>query len=191
MHGRMTREVAERLDFDLNVVSVTAHNLFPPSALHDATLSFLARRKPGITVVACEWSKYAADNPGRIRALVDEILLHSRQVVLLTQPPVLPRRDCRQLLRDEGPTPLVEPEGKRRERETTNRFVRELASERVRVVETEDLFLREDGTVRFDLGRGKVLYHDSTHLSGLGSRRIMPRLEAVLSELTGSAAAPP
>lgn len=185
MYGMVMKSVAERLGVSLNVISVSAGDPLPESALYFRCLEFIVKRKPDVVVLAATWESKLREDPERLRIAVNSILRHSSYVVLLTQPPILPETATREHFRANGVQIIFEKADVAESRRRANEFVSSLRSSRVRVLGTEAFFENEKGEIVMRDGFGRQFFQDRTHLSGRGAELLGEPLSRLLSELLG------
>lgn len=183
MYGTTAREIATKLGFELHVISVTTGVPFPGSDFFRDSMLCLERQNPGITIFAAAWAQRVGDDLPRLEAALTEILRHSKHLIVITQPPVLPKYASRDEIRKSGVRPVFEDDSIRSMREQTNRFLIAKANDRIHVLDIEDLFRKLDGEIKFTNDQGQQLFHDSTHLSEYGSDLVRARLFAEIARI--------
>ena len=192
MYGIAIRDLAKNLDLRLRVLSVAAGDALPSangrqSDLWRDSIAVLQREKPALLIYVSLWTK-AADHPEVVARAVDELKNLASEVILITQPPELPASATRQALRDGSRAPFIEADATRLRRRSVNRYLLGLHHPNVTVLDIEDEFTLPDGSVRIMSDEGAMLYHDKTHLSGIGARRVGVRVEAVARRFLQSGA---
>jgi len=185
MYGKMAAEVARERDLRLAVISVEAGDPLPSTALWADSLAVVRREKPDFLLLVCNWNKLA-DNPARLTVALSELKPCARQILLLTQPPVLPDNATREAIRNGNRPPFREDAAERAARVERNRFVKSVQGHNVRVIDIEPLFSRETGEIRFVDGRRNQLYQDRDHLSAAGAELVKPDLLQAMTGLTAS-----
>ncbi len=168
---------------NLCVVSVAAADPLPHTQLYRNTVDFLAKEKPLVTVFVAAWSEKLQGNPERLKTAVDEILQHSEFLVLLAQPPILPESASRQFFRENGVVAVYEDSEIAKQRQHFNDFLYSFESSRVKVIETESYFINPGGQLKFVDAKGRQLFQDKTHLSGVGASLLEKPLSETLSTI--------
>jgi peptidoglycan/LPS O-acetylase OafA/YrhL len=183
-YGIMVKELSQEQGFNLNVLSSAGGNPLPGSVLYDDTLSFLAKKKPDVTIFVAEWAaKLNDDNKDQLAVAIDEVLKHSAGVVLITQPPALPYDTSRRLIRQNGVQPVFEDPASAERRQSINAFIRTFQADRVQVIDVDPLLFTTAGEMKFCDDRGRQLYQDRKHLSGHGAALVSQPLAEKLREL--------
>jgi peptidoglycan/LPS O-acetylase OafA/YrhL len=185
MYGRVAVEIARERDLRLDVISVEAGDPLPNTSLWLDSLAVVKRERPDFLVLVCNWNKLA-DNRGRLTLALRELKPHAREILLLTQPPVLPDNANREAIRAGTRPPFHEDAMEREARLERNEFVKAAQGENVRVIDIEQLFARETGEIRFVDGHWNQLYQDRDHLSVAGAELVRPELLKAMSGFTAS-----
>lgn len=176
MYGKTMKEIAIENRLQAHVICVAGGVPLPETDLYEDSISYLNQSRPDVTVFVVAATSSHRDQEKRIRQAVSEILVHSRYVILITQPPVLPKSASRQSIREHGLSEAWEEEDYHRRRLAGNQFLSSLATDRAHVIDVESLFLKANGEIQFLSERGQSRYHDRTHLSGFGSDLVKPQL---------------
>ena len=212
MYGRVVDEACRRLG--LPVAFLTANGVAPffrtpvsstfrtpaEAAEFDATRRrFLRQWKPLAVVAIDRWDSHqGGDLERHLVELVDELALSARSVVLVTQVPalrvgprvnlreyvsarVVPGRALPRIAGDEG--------GPLREGQVRAMEALALARPWLRIVRADDLFLLQDGSVRYAEGR-TFFYADADHLSEAGADLVKERIAATLAAACGGLEVP-
>ncbi|WP_460168424.1 acyltransferase family protein [Thermostilla marina] len=186
MYGIIMKKLATLYGINVNVISVAGGNPFPGNRQYEESIRFLAETRPDVTVFVAAWAS-RVDTAGfedNVKVAVEEILKYSSHVILISQPPILPKDASRASFRKTGMHPVCEEERNTEKREKARRFLDSLESKRVHVVHVDDLFLDEQRNIRFCDEHGHQLFHDRIHLSGFGAAYVESRvLNAVLAIL--------
>ncbi|MCU1327985.1 MAG: acyltransferase 3 [Bryobacterales bacterium] len=174
MYGKVARSVATQLHLKLNVISVVGGDPLPYSSGRQSqlwidSLSFVEREKPDFVVFVCNWRSRLNDDSGRLGIAVDALRRRANYLVLITQPPQLPKLANRVSMRNGSRPPFFEDPVERAARTHSNALLKSLQRDNVIVIDIESLFTADDGSVRFASGDGKEFYQDVDHLSGLGA----------------------
>ncbi|MFL6231034.1 MAG: acyltransferase family protein [Pyrinomonadaceae bacterium] len=172
MYGRVMKDIARETNLRVHVISVAAGDPFPDTELYRKSLQFLARAKPTITVFVAAWEQKIGSDHEKLKTALSEMLSHTKYVILITQPPILPESATREAIRQEGLRPIFEGTEESSSRKATNAFLLSLENDRVHILNVESLFMQSEGEIRFVDSRGGQLYQDTGHLSGLGARLV-------------------
>jgi peptidoglycan/LPS O-acetylase OafA/YrhL len=180
MYGKVMKEICAGLGYTLRVISVAAGDPFPSRGNTDqlwaGTLATVRETKPDYLVFAAAWAEKLKDDPGRLAAALGELKRYSKHILLLNQPPILPREASRAAIRNGAHPPFAEPAHSRDERRKVNELLLTLRSPTVSVIDIARYFEAANGEVMFAGEQGEQLYHDSGHLSGHGADRIRAAL---------------
>ncbi|HUB81720.1 MAG TPA: acyltransferase family protein [Bryobacteraceae bacterium] len=190
MYGKMAREIARERDLRLAVISVEAGDPLPRSngqnpQLWDDSLAVVRRERPDFLLLACNWNKLA-DDRGRLTVALRELKPFARNILLITQPPVLPENATREAIREGNRPPFREDAAERAARLARNALVKSAAGGNVRVIDIEPLFTGGAGEIRFAGERRRLLYQDRDHLSAAGAEIVKPELLRAMNGLTAS-----
>ena len=125
--GNALKQFCKGEHYNLVVVSVGAHDTSSffrttKSALGQS-LDAVTKYNPDCVVIANQWVDKLRNNTGRLRMALEEIAPHTKQIILMTQPPFLPIQSIRQAIRDGIALPLKENEELRAERKTINDLI--------------------------------------------------------------------
>jgi SGNH domain (fused to AT3 domains) len=127
-------------------------------------------------------------NKDMFKTALTQILQKSKHVILITQPPVLPKYASREKIRELGNNPIFEDTLTSNLRKDTNTFLLSEQNDRVHVLEINSLFEKTDGELYFTDSQGRQLYHDKEHLSAYGSDKIK---KILMKEISRILALPP
>jgi peptidoglycan/LPS O-acetylase OafA/YrhL len=190
MYGRLAREIADERDLRLDVISVEAGDPLPRTAAPNPALwldsfAVVKKERPDLLLLVCNWNKLA-DDRDRLALALRELKPYARNIVLFTQPPVLPDNATRQAIRDGTRPPFHEDAAERAARLERNQFVKEAHGGNVHVVDIESIFSPAAGEIRFLDDRRRQIYQDRDHLSAAGAELVKPALLQALNGLTAS-----
>jgi len=187
MYGKMAKEIASELGIRLNVISVAAGDPLPNSSGHHPSLwvdsvKVVKREKPTFLLLVCDWRSKLQNDQHRLNLAISELRQHARRIILITQPPELPTFADRESMRNGSRPPFKEDTASRIARINHNRMVRSFKGDNVTVIDIESLFTATDGSVIFADDHGNFLFHDRSHLSGFGAKRVKRYVLAALDE---------
>ncbi len=191
MYGKVMKEICKNLGYKLTVISVAAGDPLPSvdgqnTQLWIDSLAVVEREKPDILILACSWLEKLKTEKSRLDVALERLSPHTDKILILNQPPILPKTANRASIREGLRPPFLEDESTLRERVFFNRYLTQRASEKIKVIDIAASFEGANGEARFLDQQGKQLYHDSTHLSGYGADLIRPMIQAALvSNLEG------
>ena len=105
MYGKMVKELAKDLGLTLNVVSVAGgdplpHSFGQQSPLWLASLTIVKRERPEFLIFACNWTGQLKDDKDRLDLALRELKELAHVVILITQPPELPKIASREGMRE-------------------------------------------------------------------------------------------
>jgi peptidoglycan/LPS O-acetylase OafA/YrhL len=174
MYGKMAKDIAQTLHLKLNVISVAGGDPLPRSSGRDSqlwldSLAFVKRENPDVVVLVCNWAGQLQSNNASLETAINELGQHTRRLILITQPPELPKWADRDSMRHGSRPPFFEDPAERAKRVSMSAFVKSLQHGNVTVIDIEPLFTAADGSIRFANDDGVVLYQDDRHLSGAGA----------------------
>ncbi|HEY3720475.1 MAG TPA: SGNH hydrolase domain-containing protein, partial [Roseiarcus sp.] len=174
---------AHALRFRLNILSAAKTNELPgePGTLWPRVSQFLGDRKPDVVILAQRWStKLADDGENHFGSTIASLVDRAADIIVLTQPPFAPANATRHEILAGARGPFFEDPIEAQNRKRANAIIEKFAGSRIRVVDVSDIFLDRDNSIRVIAPEGRLAYHDSTHLSGSGTRLVRGRLEQVL-----------
>lgn len=183
MYGRTMMLIAKERDWNLNVISVDAADPFPESTLYRDSMKFLQAKRPDVTIFVAAWGGKILGREADVKRAILECSQFSRYVIIIEQPPILPKWADRDYFRSFGFVPVSEDSESCAKRKFSNVFLRNLGNNQVHVIEVESVFLDEGGNILFRDHLGHQLYHDRTHLSGYGTDRVGTKIDEVLLRL--------
>ena len=201
MYGKMLKEVSQTLYLKLNVISVAAGNPLPYSSgqspqLWLDSMAFVKQNNPDHLVLVCNWEGQLGQDRGRLAIAIGELKQHTRQLILITQPPEMPESGGRESMRNGSRAPFFENPVERAKRNEMNAFLKGFQRDNVVVIDIEPLFIAEDGSIRFIDDHGMLLYQDEKHLSDAGANLVKGSLVRAVTgmkpgdSLRGSSAFP-
>jgi peptidoglycan/LPS O-acetylase OafA/YrhL len=183
MYGKTLKEIASEMQVKTHAISVAAGDPLPDTQFYKDSLSFLDRANPDITIFAAAWAEKVGHNRDRFKTALSQLLQKSKHVIVLTQPPGLPKYASRAEIRKSGRRPIFEEVTPSTLRQETNAFLLSHRNERVHVLNIESLFKKSDGEIRFTDSQGRQLYQDGGHLSGYGSDMVKKLLVTEISRI--------
>ena len=187
MYGKTLKEVADQLDFKLNVISVVASRPLPgvdepdPQLWNDS-LAFVKRQKPDFLFLICNWRLQMPDGKDRLGPAIQALKPYVHSIVLLTQPPTIPDRVTREAMRAGLLPPFFEYQAYRTRRQEMNTLVGSYQGKDVVVIDANHYFEAPDNTIILWDKAGHELYQDHTHLSQYGAEKLKPDIISVLSQ---------
>ena len=187
MYGKMAKEIAQGLGRKLHVISVAAgdplpHSSGPSPQLWLDSLEFVKRENPDVVLLICNWESKLKGERSRLEFAVNELRQHTRRLILITQPPELPKSADRESMRNGSRPPFREDPIERAERTESNAFLKSFQRDNVIVVDIEPLFATSDGRIRFANDAGNLLFHGTNHLSDVGADLVKADVIRAISE---------
>ncbi len=184
MYAYDIARIARAHGLSANLLASAARNELPnePDTLWPQVSAFLLNRHFDAIVLAQAWGwKLGPDGEQKLRQAVDLLLQHADRVILIDQLPKPPDGFTRQAIAG-GATrlPVFETVDSRTRRLRSENILDRMSGDRVTVMPVGDLVTNPDGSLRLLAGNGRVVYHDSFHLSSSGEDMVHPRLERVL-----------
>lgn len=192
MYGKVTKEICTDLGLKLNVIAVNGGGSPLPavngqhSQIWLDSLAVVKKQKPDCLMIACMWiGGQHKDNIERLTLAIKELEPHVGKLIILNQPPILPKQANREAIRNGARPPFIEAEEHQRLRAEFNRFLKTVNTGKCVVVDIAAHFQEADGGIRFLDERGRQLYADPTHLSGFGAEFVRPVLEQAIASSPG------
>lgn len=187
MYGKMAKDIAQAFKLRLNIISVAAgdplpHSEGPPSHLWLDSLAFVKSSHPDTVVFVCNWIKKLKDDKGQLEIAINELKQHTHRLILITQPPELPKAADRESMRNGSRPPFIEGQAERATRSELNAFLKSFQHDNVMVLDIDHLFAEGDGSIRFTDDNGILLYQDGTHLSDVGADQVKAYLIGAIGE---------
>lgn len=184
MLGTMLRDLAIQDDLRLSVISMSGEDPLPGGKNKDAawlgSLAAVERAHPDYLIIEDEWGVKLHSNPQRLARSLDALRPYARQIILITQPPILPPEGSREGIRNGAHPPFRELEVDCEKRSRANAVVKSMAMKGVTVIDSDLCFRNPDGTIPFADSLGRQLYYDASHLSRYGADRLRPRIQSLL-----------
>jgi peptidoglycan/LPS O-acetylase OafA/YrhL len=185
MYGKVMKEIAKKMGYNLTVISVAAGDPLPRTTLWYDSSSAIAKIRPDYLVIAIEWRGKLHSDPERLSSALNELKPHVGRIVLLNQPPMLPDEASRLSMRNGSRPPFQEDAIIRADRLRTNKFLLGFQSANVLVLDISQHFETEKNEIISVDEQGKLLYQDSGHLSGYGAARVRNAILQALQQPAG------
>jgi peptidoglycan/LPS O-acetylase OafA/YrhL len=181
MYATTMKDLAKQLGLRLTVISVDGEDPLPHSSgqaspLWLDSLAVVKEQRPDFLVIACLWSGKLNEDKERLEIAINELKKSANLVILITEPPALPKQASREAIRAGSRPPFVEDSKERAMRIDANEVVKNLQRDNVAVIDVEPLFSEKSGAIRFTDNVGKQLYEDPGHLSAIGANLLKPEL---------------
>lgn len=192
MYGRMVRDTAGDLGWSAIIASSAASDSLPrtggaSSPFWKHSLTLIAETQPDAVIMANSWTSKLQHNPDRLRAALEAIAPYTRHVILLDQLPLLPKGVDRSAFRNGLRGSIFEVPQERTARLNMNAQIREIAADisqktelRITVIDVAERVLQPDQSIPFSGADGRLIFHDRSHLSDRGARRVAPDLSRAL-----------
>jgi peptidoglycan/LPS O-acetylase OafA/YrhL len=184
MYGYEIASLARDLCFDLNVLAGAATNQLPnePDTHWDQVKQFLEDNRPDVVVLSELWSLKAARDSRNLSKAIYSLKPFIKRIILITQPPILPREATREAIRSGVRPPFFEEKNDFEGRMLGNVAVKSLADDQVIILDVANSFLEVGEEIRVVGTKGRFNYQDATHLSDTGTASLRSMLEKALSE---------
>jgi peptidoglycan/LPS O-acetylase OafA/YrhL len=183
MYGRTIKEISDEMGVRTHVLSVAAGDPLPGAQLYEDSLLFIDRANPEITIFAAAWTEKIGNKRERFETALSALLEKSQHVIVITQPPGLPKYASRQNIRESGQRPIFEDTEVSLLRKDTNTFLLSHRNRRVHVLDINSLFEKPDGSIRFTGIQGQQIYNDPGHLAGYGSDLVKQLIVTEISQI--------
>lgn len=131
--------------------------------------------------MANHWAGKLEADRERLAMAIAELKPFVEHIVLLNQPPILPKEVNRASFRAGLRPPFRELVDVQSRRRAANDYLQGLQSPSVSIVDIASRFETKDGDIRVTDEQGQLLYQDATHLSGHGAIRIRSALKEAIS----------
>jgi hypothetical protein len=186
MYGKSLIEVCAAFGCNLHVAAVQGGDTLPQAdgrvnQIWQDTVRIIEGRRPDVVVMGSLWHRWLAPYPARLTTAIAEIAPHVGHIVILNQPPVLPRSARREEIRRGARPPFREEPETAAARARANAFIAGLAGPKVVVLDVARHFELSDGSIRMTGNTGLPLFDDETHLSAYGTAIIEPELLRALT----------
>jgi hypothetical protein len=187
MYGKVMKDICANLGYKLSVISVVAGDPLPTSdnvssgRLWLESLDVVRKEKPDYLVLACSWEGQLQGDKERLALAVNTLKPLVGRLVILNQPPILPKNANRASIREGATPPFYEDAEIRRQRMEVNDYLKSFNSGNCSVVDIAAHFQTTNGEVLFLDEQGRQLYQDSGHLSGYGADFISSDLRKAIS----------
>jgi peptidoglycan/LPS O-acetylase OafA/YrhL len=184
MYGRSFVALAEKKGFRGNLISQGAIDPLPGGDYYADSITAIAKIKPKITIFTASWYSHGVlEKQGILDTAISDILQHSEYLVLIDAAPVLPKMGVRAWIREHGLSPVFERPEIHEIRIRANEFISQRASDRVRIIQIDHLFSKEDKSIRYRDKGGRQLFNDPIHLSGYGADLVMGDVADLIDDL--------
>lgn len=182
MYGRTMKQICNDVGFNLTVISVAAGDPLPSNtedsgSLWQHSFKIIKNIKPDYLFIGNAWSSKLHDDLKRLDIAIEKLKAYSKEIVLLNQPPILPKDASRGAIRDGARPPFFETPENKSERLKANSYLMEFESKDVKVIDISHYFEGTNGEVLFLDEFGRQLYHDASHLSGYGVEKVYNALK--------------
>lgn len=180
MYAVSLRRACKDLGCKLVVGSSAAGDAMARTDGHDseiwrASVDLARAVRPDLILYVNAWDLKLSGDKGRLRLTLDHLAPLANRIVLVTEPPHLPKGSGRAAVREGASLPFYEePASARSRREANSLVFRE--SGRAAVVDAAPLFELGNGAVRYSDARGTIFYQDGEHLSKAGADIVVDRL---------------
>ncbi|MDB6070086.1 MAG: acyltransferase 3, partial [Verrucomicrobiales bacterium] len=117
----------------------------------------------------------------RLALTLHALQTHTRRIILLTQPPLLPPSAERSAIRAGSRPPFFEAAADRDLRQQCNNSVKKMSGSGIDVLDIDPLFTNPDGGILTITPAGRDVFHDKVHLSTDGAALLTPLLDPLLT----------
>lgn len=188
MYARQLSLIATHERFELTILAQPAANLLPnsPQSLWPQALQVIEEREPDLVILVNAWTNKIGDQPQLLCQALSDMAPFARQALIITQPPTLPEHAGRAALRDGASPFFMEDAETKQRRNAVNRWISNLASSNVSVLDFGDFMIQEDGSVGYVLANGRAAFQDAGHLSDDGVAQLSPGLSGAILEILAS-----
>lgn len=188
MYAVSLREACRKLGCRLVVGSSAAGDSMARTDRQDseiwkASVDLAKSAKPDLLVYVDAWDLKLSGDPGRLRLALDQLVPHAKRIVLITEPPHLPKGAGRAAVRNGATLPFREEVDVARSRAKANEVVRS-EGHRVMVVDSVPFFDLGNRGVRYTGDGNAIYYQDSEHLSKVGADIVVGNLIEPLIQKT-------
>jgi len=207
MYGGIVDEVAEEMGVSVAFLTADGTPVMPMEGTRiaehidptffDTREQWIRTWRPGSVIVVDRWD-WSTSDPGELRLRLEDLLAriepYTRQVVLVSQVPVLRIGETLNLREyvtwyagRAKSLPRILPNDDDDRRSANNRILESIAHDhpKVKLLRPDRLFLNQDGSVRYSSGR-TFYYADDDHLAESGAALLRTPLTNALNEAFGT-----
>jgi hypothetical protein len=182
MYTRELAALARKRGFTLDVLSISGGTELPGNTVWPGVLKAVAARRPDVIVMAHQWSTKLPGGPAELEDALAQLAPYTGSIILVAQPPALPKGATREGIRHGNRPPFREPEVQRERRLMSDAVIRSVLGSKGRFLAIEPLFTAPDGTIRVFGADGDMLFQNLSHLAEPGARLVVAQLDGPLSE---------
>jgi peptidoglycan/LPS O-acetylase OafA/YrhL len=182
MYAGTLKEISQKIQIKVNVISAAGGHPWPGNKQYKDSLLFL-NTNPDVTIFVGSWTGRIGENHDLFKTALTEILQKSKHVILITEPPVLPKYASREEIRKSGQHQIFEDPTTSDIRKNTNAFLLSQQNDRVHVLEIDPLFKKMDGEICFTDSQNRQIYQDAWHLSAYGGNVVEDLLLREISKI--------
>lgn len=184
MYGKLMKEICAESCRELRVISVAAGDPLPSSKgesqLWLNSLEVLRNTRPDYLVMANHWVAQLDESPARLASTLDAVKPHVGHILLLNQPPILPKGVGRSHFRHGRGLPIHEEAEVQEQRLKINNLLTTYESASVSVLDVAQYFGGKGRAINLIDDKGRFLYQDATHLSSVGTEKVRGAIEMAL-----------
>ena len=194
MYGKLLKDVSADCHYEFTMLGVDGEDPLPSArgqqtSLWLNSLRVVENKKPDYLILACFWSsklkfglEQVTNQHERLEIALAALKPYAKHIIILNQPPSLPLNFSRDDIRRGVRPPFYEENNFKIARENANKFLLTLSSDNVVLLDVAPEFLKAKGEILYFDDRGRTMYQNFNHLSGLGADRIKFKLVELLSK---------
>ena len=185
MYALVTRYLCQELDWKFTAACVGGLDPLPSlegpqSQLWLDSLALVKNNKPDCLILVCDWRRH--DDDHRIRLAVDALTPHVGRLLILNQPPVLPKTATRDAIRGGQKPPFYEDPETTARRTKANARLGQFGAANCKIIDVASYFQTAQGDIPFVDEEGNQLYQDASHPSAYGANRIRTVLKDAIAD---------
>ncbi len=183
MYGKPLADAAKRYGFELHILSVAGQNPMPESALFRQSEAWLQSNPVDVIILSAHW--IGQTNLEASQELIDRLRVHTKFLVVLDQPPMLPDRASRRAIREQGICQVFEEDWATKQRYIWQKWKQQFTGPQFEFVDVHGHFLNTSGDIRLFDDSARLLYQDRLHLSQFGANEVVKEITPVLLKFRG------
>jgi hypothetical protein len=136
----------------------------------------LRQDNPDVIIFSAAWQAHFKDNEVLIRSALNDLLSVSPKILVLSNPPILPKDASREYIRSHGQKVFFELPEYSASRDAAKRLLIKYQAENIAFIDIDPICKNEDGSLKLFTPEGKFLYRDSTHVDTEAAREVTNQL---------------
>lgn len=193
MYGKLFSELPNEHAIRTVILAGPGQDVLPvltpgqaPNLYWQGALSAIKEHQPKVVFYAIALTSKSEAYKAQLRFALKQLSelqsksMRPMRIVLISEIPFLEVSDIRNYIRKVGPQEMREAADKRSRREATLVFLQSFTNHQISVIDTSELFVSQEGGLIIADENDRLFYHDSHHLTHLGSLRVK---DAIVREI--------